>query len=871
MSQEIKYAKAAPAGSGQGAGVEKRYVGQLPGHLVALPSTEWGLWPCGVLRAAGFAATEALKLSSPDCAHAADRLLQAEGNRERAFEAAFDAINGELDDLKLNGEWECKEKLSPLLKALRRLKAGKPPSEDGLSAPVRASIEKLKASQEAIGPARENYLRAYGEAADQSTKAICALVSSDRLQEAMIWQNRNAFHNVLTALLRDIKEGPAKGWRQRRREELIANYLQRYCLKNDTIGFFGPVGWVRLGGSGAISATPGPELVEKRTVYFEHWCIDVLAATIAKKEGMRRWLIPRCLPHLQIVGTTIYFPVTRSIQLPAKKVAVLKSCAGRKTAKEIAQEIVAYAPFEIILEDEVYEILEELYGGGLISWGLDLPISSHPERWLRRSLERIEDADLKRWAIELLDRLEAAREAIANTAGDAGKADQAIRNLEEDFTSVTGFAPTRGDGQMYVGRSLVFQDCRRDLRVEMGSEIIKELGPPLSLLLASARWVTHKLAEVFREAFNDLYSDLTRRVGSSKISGPVFWSHMQRLMADYGERPVDEIKAMVQEKWADILSINGGARRLFFTSDELRPLVEAAFDAPRCGWQYARYHSPDVMIAASSLEDIQRGDYLLVMGELHIGINTIGAALFVDQHPEPEEIQQIFEADFPEPRLVPLTPKSWLNAAQRTRYCLASRKDYRLAISHDSIPSPEQQTIPIADMVIEKSDAGLTVRTRDRRLRFDLIETFGDVLSMLVVNALSVMRPEAHTPRVTVDRVVICREAWRFTASEINFAFEGEDADRFIRARAWAKANDIPRFAFVKIPAERKPFYVDFDSRIYVDALAKAVRRTLEKAPDGGPITLTEMLPDFNQLWLPDADGNRYTSEIRIVAVNLKR
>jgi hypothetical protein len=36
-----------------------------------------------------------------------------------------------------------------------------------------------------------------------------------------------------------------------------------------------------------------------------------------------------------------------------------------------------------------------------------------------------------------------------------------------------------------------------------------------------------------------------------------------------------------------------------------------------------------------------------------------------------------------------------------------------------------------------------------------------------------------------------------------------------------------------------------------------------------GRVTLTEMLPAPDQLWLPDADGCVYTSEFRMVAWDL--
>ena len=43
---------------------------------------------------------------------------------------------------------------------------------------------------------------------------------------------------------------PAKPSRRARREEIVASYWQRYCGKNDTIGFFGPLAWGRIEDAG---------------------------------------------------------------------------------------------------------------------------------------------------------------------------------------------------------------------------------------------------------------------------------------------------------------------------------------------------------------------------------------------------------------------------------------------------------------------------------------------------------------------------------------------------------------------------------------------------------------------------------------------
>jgi hypothetical protein len=120
---------------------------------------------------------------------------------------------------------------------------------------------------------------------------------------------------------------------------------------------------------------------------------------------------------------------------------------------------------------------------------------------------------------------------------------------------------------------------------------------------------------------------------------------------------------------------------------------------------------------------------------------------------------------------------------------------------------------------------------------------------------------------VTIDRMVVAREAWRFTAADLAFAAEKSEARRFVRARAWRDTHELPRYVFVVSPAEPRPFYVDFDSPVYVNILAKAARRAARTAP-GSRLTVTEMLPDPEHSWLTDHTGARYCSELRFVAVD---
>jgi hypothetical protein len=78
----------------------------------------------------------------------------------------------------------------------------------------------------------------------------------------------------------------------------------------------------------------------------------------------------------------------------------------------------------------------------------------------------------------------------------------------------------------------------------------------------------------------------------------------------------------------------------------------------------------------------------------------------------------------------------------------------------------------------------------------------------------------------------------------------------------------MPRYLFVRTPNEKKPYYVDLDSPVYTEIFAKAVRIAQEAGIEDEFVIVTEMLPDPEHTWFFDADGNRYTSELRIVAVD---
>jgi hypothetical protein len=488
-------------------------------HLIALPGEQWALWRWAGLRGAGFPAARVLQLNDSDSGSTADDLLDAEEQEQHTLADAVAAVNSALDALRAAGGWDDPARRQPLLNALRGLKKGQFPEPDSLpDAAAMAIVAARAASQQRIA-LKARFEQAFNQATLRSSQAISTLASDQQFREALVWQNRHAFHTAV-ATLQPPQPGTPRSSKQRQHEELVANYTQRYSVKNDTIGFFGPVGWALLAPHGpAIELRPGAALLRSRSVYFEQWAIDLLAEKLAQDPWLRPWLAPRQLPFSHLDGTTLYRLSKRPATISAAQAAVLQACTGERPAKVIAAELCRSYPLQIKSEAEVYKLLEQFSNLGLIVWTLEIPFAMNPERSLRQALERIGDERLRQPTLADLDELERRRDDVAQATGDAQQLDRALESLETTFTRITGSSATRNQGATYAARTLVYEDTQRDLELRIGPELLQELGPPLSLLLTSARWFTYQAAAVYRRAFTEIYADLASQSGTRSSFG----------------------------------------------------------------------------------------------------------------------------------------------------------------------------------------------------------------------------------------------------------------------------------------------------------------------------------------------------------------
>ena len=354
----------------------------LPDHLIRVRPDGLAFWRCVGLRGAGFPIADALRLAAPEAAGAADGLLRAERRAAEANGALLESINAALDALRQEGRWDQAQARTPLMDARSRVKAGKLPGGE-LPPAVAERVAEARSAREAVAPMAAEFERGHAAALRRTSSVLRELAASDPLREAVTWQNRQALLTALDPLLA-APEGAPRASKQRQHESLLASYLQRYCVKNDTIGFFGPVGWAEFVPEGApLAARPGPALLATRRTYFETWGIEALAAWISGQEAYRPWLRPLRSPTIRVDGTTLHHPVYGSIPVPVADAVALSMCDGARTARDIARVLLRLPRTPLRDEGDVIRHLRELEGRGLITLSLYIPWDPFPERVLR--------------------------------------------------------------------------------------------------------------------------------------------------------------------------------------------------------------------------------------------------------------------------------------------------------------------------------------------------------------------------------------------------------------------------------------------------------------------------------------------------------
>jgi hypothetical protein len=793
---------------------------QLPPHLVRL-SGDWALWRTVCLRGAGFPVSLLADLGAPGLAGAADSLNSESGSSESGSSGTVNLGTADLGTVRL-------------------------------------------------GTARAAYAAEFTAEVRRQSSALHRMAGLPPLREAVAWQNRRALETGINVLLRHEPGAGKRNSQHRQHEALVASYLQRYCAKNDTIGFFGPVGWSCIDDESGVRVTAAAagQMIAARVVYLESWAVR---AVLARHEAaLRPWLVPRQMPLISADGTQWRLPLGKPRPLTAAEAAVLRASDGIRDATEVAAAVLADPASGMDDAEQVFALLGRLADRQRVAWQIDVAAQDiRPERAAGALLARVADDAVREPAERALAELTAARDEVAAAAGDAAAVAEAMAGLEATFTRLSGAPATRRAGLAYGGRTLVYEQCLRGGTVRLGTDTLDGIGEALALLLDSARWFTIACGAEYARYFEAAYRQRAAELGSDVVPFADWW--LLEGDAVFDERPpfLEPVRRELRQRWAKLLELPPGARRVQLRAADLRERAAAAFPAGPVPWPLAVHHSPDLMIADASPGG---GPPTWVLGEVHPSHLTLRYSTWLDLHDAPATVHAAIRHDLGGPAVwLAETGTSDGGTVIQMATVPPVPGDLHLVYAHDSCGYDPAATLVIGDCDLISSPAGLRVRRRDGTLERGLLEVLGEMMSVTIANHFDYMSPDTHAPRVTIDNLVVSREKWALPVAELAFATDTDESARYLRVRAWAAGHGLPRHVFLRFTGELKPIYADLTSLASVDLLCRGLRRARRSAGQDATVTITEMLPEPGQAWLTDAQGQRYTAELRMVATTWPR
>jgi hypothetical protein len=711
----------------------------------------------------------------------------------------------------------------------------------------------------------KEYHALFPASAEATSAAIADIARQPLFREALTWQNPRFVRTCVEHIDTAGKRSPS---RLRKRQAVLSNYIQRYTTKNDSIGFFGPVAWPEWTPDHRPSSLrAGPALVRRRTVYLETWAIDEVAAALAGRPELVHGVPPRRPPANLLDGNRVVRPNGATEVICEEWARILRLCDGWRPVRDIASAI--GRPESWLLEQ-----LELMGKSGLVRMDLGGPIEVHAERRLAERLSRVPDADARQAALAELGQLVSAKDEVAASGGDPQRLEAALEAVAAHFESITGRSAVRMPGQAYAARTIVYEDCVRDVRVTLGADVLESLGESLALVLHSARWLTARVGEVYLRRLGEHFERISHRAGTD-------WVPLGRLLAIaspdfYAGAGVPPLAAgpvrEMQRRWAAILSVPDDARHHRVEPAHIAARVRAEFCSSPPQWAGGLRHSPDILIDAESVDAINRGDYQLVLGELHTAFNTVEITALVEQSDDKARLLAMAEYATGSGRIV-LTPSRDWDYVTRTRPSpdVLSPRHVHWAAGTDDISEVATEVIPLGALEVGSVGSDLVVRCRTDQRTFALAEVIGDYLSQVLVSSFRMLPPQPHNPRVSIGRLVVSREIWQLAPRFCDWVHQEDERRRFLQMRQWAARHRLPRRVFCSLPGEGKPVYVDFTSIPLTNSLATMLRRISRDdaqhltSDDALHVTFSEMLPGPYGCWLKNQQGASFVSELRLV------
>ena len=693
--------------------------------------------------------------------------------------------------------------------------------------------------------ARDAAERVFNEELPAKRAVLRELAGDERFKEAIFLSSPHMYASGLRRFL-ETEARAERSSDDKRHERQITMYLQRFCTKNETTSFFGPITYGRFAGDADTADVAGESWpvawhqeteLGHREAFVAYWAVEAMAQAMSKLESVRPHLRPRRASTTELVkgGTEIYLPLkNETVRLPEAWAATLRLIDGATTVADLVRLGRG-------------DILAQLEARSMVRTEVDLPVTSvRPlEDLLTFALGLPVTEEIVTWQ-QKLARLKRLKDDFAAAAGPDRKA-ASLTEAETVFQAAVGLAADREHGKIYADRTLFYEECRSGreqvtVSPAMSERLARALDPLLILFAQHGVERSRHLGKFGLEIFRELFGNITTRVP------------FLRFLIALGESPQSEDWSLTAAQFESSVQRSLRATlcksRLGSVLDMEEPIRVASAMGDDIPAELPLMCSPDIMIAHRP-----DGSALLVLGEIHDTLMLWGWALsFAPDAPLlTAEMRRFAEG---------LNLDGTANLLTAKRKKIVPFEYPGTSIEFRAASGGGNANLPIAalDVVPDGDRLELVVRATGERLRLHNGElpSLAHALFALPRCVPFDLNHGGFTPRLVAGDVVLQRARWRFDRGTAGLppSYNGTKYQMFLDMCRLRRREKLPERVFVKIPGEPKPIYVDFRSYFLLEAWESLFTA-------GAPVTVSEMLPDRDELWLTDHQGEPVTAELR--------
>lgn len=657
----------------------------------------------------------------------------------------------------------------------------------------------VKAWAEALG----SYEEAFSGADEAATGDLRAVMEHEEVREAVLLSNPDAYHNMLLPFL---ARGGGLTSRRRRERRQLYTYLQRFCAKNETTSFFGPMAYGSPVPGGALTLVDRPP--NDRRVFLSAWAVRAVRRAVIRDRGM--------LPSL-------LFCLTGRTAGPGEgERALARELEGRpRRIGELARAVGLPAK-------DVAAALRDMIGQGCVDvlLGGD-PYDPQPLATLRDQVARTPDTPARLAWLERLDRLEALRCELE--AADLDGRVRLIPALEGLFTEITGEPARRAAGRTYADRAVFFEECASRFSLQVGQELLdawsRQITPLLEACVAHGAATQASAADAVLDRWEGPDEQPLSRYAAAmaaafETTGSVFQAgHAPRYPAAVSEGELARLSALAGEQEGD------------------------------------RYAVIDLCLAAGTAEEVPRSRPLVARVHHHLQVDGWLATM----HPRRAD----FDAD----------ARGWLarqdGGVVGFDFGRRNKGFYLFPGTRVALRDPvaadggDERVLAPEELSVRRSGRSVELWHGDRPVRaylplsdFVKYPPYAVLSHPQVVHPLFTGAPGESVPAVGVDTADLQRARWD---SETGTLTDRRPWIRFLALRRLARRTGR-RFLFCRTGGERKPYLLDTATPLAADLAAHIAARS-------DSLTLEEMSPGPEELWLRDSEGRRYTCEFRMQAI----